>query len=244
MEKKINIAEILKDCPKGMELDCVMFDKVTLVEVDFDNCDYPISISVSGERHSLSKYGEWFYEDIAKCVIFPKGKTTWEGFVPPCKFNDGDVLTNDRGSICIYKGLMYYNKNLIDFYCGYRIRDCRFVPKYSNDLHFGDINKFHLATEEEKAKLFNAIKENGYKWDAEKKCLEKLPKFKVGDSMKLWIARDRDENLWFYKHKPIYNSNTEQFEGKIYLWQIEDSIFPEITFENSPQEVEFKLKNK
>lgn len=43
-----------------------------------------------------------------------------------------------------------------------------------------------LATEEEKQELFQAIKENGYKWNAETKTLEKLiePKFKVGDRIK------------------------------------------------------------
>lgn len=40
-----------------------------------------------------------------------------------------------------------------------------------------------LATEEEKQKLFDAIKANGYRWNTETKTLEKLiePKFKVGD---------------------------------------------------------------
>ena len=40
-----------------------------------------------------------------------------------------------------------------------------------------------LATEEEKQKLYDAIKANGYKWNAGTKTLEKLvePKFKVGD---------------------------------------------------------------
>jgi hypothetical protein len=40
-----------------------------------------------------------------------------------------------------------------------------------------------LATEEEKEKLFQTIKDNGYKWNPETKTLEKLvePKFKVGD---------------------------------------------------------------
>lgn len=33
--KKINIAELLKNCPQGMELNCTLFDKVTLVGVDF-----------------------------------------------------------------------------------------------------------------------------------------------------------------------------------------------------------------
>ena len=33
MENKINIAELLKDCPQGMELDCTMFDNVVFDEV-------------------------------------------------------------------------------------------------------------------------------------------------------------------------------------------------------------------
>ena len=43
-----------------------------------------------------------------------------------------------------------------------------------------------FATEEEKQKLFQAIKDNGYKWNAETKTLEKLvePKFKVGDRVR------------------------------------------------------------
>jgi hypothetical protein len=46
-----------------------------------------------------------------------------------------------------------------------------------------------FATEEEKQQLFNAIKDNGYKWNEETKTLEKLfePKFKVGD-----IVQDKD----------------------------------------------------
>ena len=35
MEKeKINIAELLKDCPKGMELDCAMYEDVHFDYVD------------------------------------------------------------------------------------------------------------------------------------------------------------------------------------------------------------------
>lgn len=51
----------------------------------------------------------------------------------------------------------------------------------------GYISDFRFASESEKQKLFNAIKENGYKWNAETKTLEKLiePKFKVGDRIRL-----------------------------------------------------------
>ena len=49
-----------------------------------------------------------------------------------------------------------------------------------------------LATEEEKQKLFDAIKANGYKWNAKTKTLEKLvePKFKVGDRIKHIVGRE------------------------------------------------------
>lgn len=87
MEKKINIAELLKDCPKGMELDCTMFDNVTFVSVDMNRIRFPIEIAVSGVRSKyLTKQGCFHDNTIlpeSKCVIFPKGKTTWEGFVPP-----------------------------------------------------------------------------------------------------------------------------------------------------------------
>lgn len=90
MENKINIAELLKDCPQGMELDCVMYDNVTLVSVDDrEGTIFPIKISrKSGIHITLTEYGQLSNIDCAKCVIFPKGKTTWEGFHKP--FKDGD----------------------------------------------------------------------------------------------------------------------------------------------------------
>jgi hypothetical protein len=58
------------------------------------------------------------------------------------------------------------------------------------DLECNDYHVARLATEEEKQKLFDAIKANGYKWNAETKTLEKLiePKFKVGDRIRSIIS--------------------------------------------------------
>ena len=33
MEQKINIAELLKDCPKGMELDCLVYGVVKIKDI-------------------------------------------------------------------------------------------------------------------------------------------------------------------------------------------------------------------
>lgn len=98
--EKINIAELLKDCHQGMELDCLLFkDTPVYFNRILNNYHYPIEIKVeypdgSFEKFELSKEGCIYDRIIAKCVIFPKGKTTWEGFVPPCQFKVGDWITN------------------------------------------------------------------------------------------------------------------------------------------------------
>lgn len=80
--KKINIAELLKNCPKGMELDCAMLENVVFDHI-YEGI-YPIRIrKKDGSLEMLTENGCFHLSKDAKCVIFPKGKTTWEGFVPP-----------------------------------------------------------------------------------------------------------------------------------------------------------------
>ena len=164
MEKKINIAELLKDCLKGMELDCSVFEDVTLYKIDtaIEN-EFPIRIKTKNDYFlDLTKYGTYSNVEEAKCVIFPKGKTTWEGFQRP--FKDGDIVTwEDRGSLVAFI---------------YKERKDVAVVKHHFALYKGSLgtvtdgeislveNEIVFATEEEKQKLFDAIKANGYKWNA------------------------------------------------------------------------------
>lgn len=58
--------------------------------------------------------------------------------------------------------------------------------------------------------------------------------------MKYWIARDTNDLLFLYDEKP----NLEKLYGCWYsdnCFKLNTDEFPEITFENSPQEVELKL---
>lgn len=182
MENKLNVAELLKDCPKGMELDCTVYDNVTLGSIMDGNC-YPIQIQTPEGNMLLSKYGCMSLSTHSKCVIFPKGKTTWEGFAPPCEFKDGDVvavtMTPEGTWIGIFK---QYEKESFESYCS--ISTNGYFRNISLKNH--SLKGVYLATEEEKQKLFDAIKVNGYKWNFETKTLEKLviPKFKVGDRIK------------------------------------------------------------
>ena len=59
--------------------------------------------------------------------------------------------------------------------------------------------------------------------------------------MKFWIARDRS-GLWLYTAKPLLDPDTNEFESEDgNILYFDDELFPEVTFEDSPQQVELKL---
>lgn len=173
MENKINIAEILKDCPSGMELYSPLFGDCTFVEVR-DNKDQIIVKLETGATVWFQTDGRYYDYPNAECILFPKGKTTWEGFVPPCKFKEGDVVVSVFGDIHLLR-------TGDSSYCAYRMYWTG-ATKFDNTITTS-VEVARLSTEEEKQKLFQAIKDNGYKWNPKTKTLEKLvkPKFKVGD---------------------------------------------------------------
>lgn len=57
--------------------------------------------------------------------------------------------------------------------------------------------------------------------------------------MKLWIARDEDGLLYLYMKKPYLT--THYFDTKYLIGEIDKGLFPEVTWKNSPKEVELKL---
>lgn len=180
MENKINIAELLKDCPRGMELDSPVWDNIVFEEIDRGNI--VILRKHLGTKVYLTQYGKMNSTD-GKCVIFPKDKTTWEGFHRP--FKDGDIICicdEYSDATFTYVAILKQTekKGGIIFHCFYNYEDDYFST--INFLYDG-IN-IRFATEEEKEKLFQVIKDNGYKWNPETKNLEKLPKFKVGNRVK------------------------------------------------------------
>lgn len=63
--------------------------------------------------------------------------------------------------------------------------------------------------------------------------------------MEFWIARDKDGELCLYKTKPWKRVNTthhnDQFDCDDSFMNIDNDLFPEVTYENSPQEIELKL---
>ncbi len=65
--------------------------------------------------------------------------------------------------------------------------------------------------------------------------------------MKLWIARDKQDYLGLYYEKPTWKEHglvqIEDWYDGGFLGYLDNNEFPEVTFENSPQEVELTLCN-
>lgn len=202
MNEKLDLTNLLKDCPKGMPLDCAMFDGSVTFNGIVDDDIYPIEIKIdNGYEERLNKYGGYNNSLYCKCVIFPKGKTTWEGFQRP--FKDGDILYincnddedtwKDDEDICKKYEYIFIlkettNDDEIHCYC--------YIDKANENNRFEmcwlTTTKYtpKFATKEEKQMLFDAIKAHGYKWNEETKSLDNLlvPKFNVGDIIRSKIG--------------------------------------------------------
>lgn len=87
----MNIAEILKKCPKGMKLYSPVFGEVEFVKVVDNRDDYYIScVNKRGFYESFAIDGRLlpFIPD-TECVLFPsKDQRDWSKFVVPDKVND------------------------------------------------------------------------------------------------------------------------------------------------------------
>lgn len=63
--------------------------------------------------------------------------------------------------------------------------------------------------------------------------------------MKLWIARDKDGELFLYIGEKPFMQEDSFYLNNIndYYIPLNNELFPSVTFENSPQQVELKLCN-
>lgn len=211
MNENLNLVEILKDCPKGTKLYSSVFGEVELDHIDI-RANYPIVIILKDldVRECLTTEGTLFTEYDGECILFPSRENRdWSKFKHTCEFKDGDILSyqckglNNR-SIYIYRYHKRFNTSYYVALSGddeFRIDN---TGKWALNV-YNDTARF--ATEYEKKKLFQAIKDNGYKWNAETKTLEKLikPKFDpktlvAFDKVLVRLTKDCIWNATFFSH--------------------------------------------
>jgi hypothetical protein len=64
------------------------------------------------------------------------------------------------------------------------------------------------------------------------------------EGMKLWIARDLNNSLSLFSNKPklkFVNMHGKRIWIGDFAAAVKSDLFPEVTFENSPKEVELNL---
>ena len=66
--------------------------------------------------------------------------------------------------------------------------------------------------------------------------------------MKLWIVRNPDGSLWLHEEEPslVFDDELRRwyYESGSSLEFYDESLFPEVIFENSPQQVELVIKKQ
>lgn len=182
----MNVAEILKYCPKGTKLYSTVYGEVELSEVYNHNL-----IKVSIEDTSCRAFRvDGSYSEYGECVLFPsKDQRDWSKFRLPVK--RGDIMMSS-----ITKRAFIASGETISGYpvyiCGINAFDNFQIVYNQNDTIW--TSDFYIpASEEVKEELFDKMAEAGYKWNADTLELKKIePKFKEGD-----IVVDEDDNTLF-----------------------------------------------
>lgn len=174
----MNIAEILKYCPKGTKLYCTLCGNAELGEIT--NIGTIVIRKVAdaiSTSYTLDYEGR--YSNSGECVLFPsKDQRDWNKFRLPVK--RGDIMMSDNKAFIISDEYAdAFNNAFHKYICGI---DTTGTFKVSQlDTYW--TSKFYIpASEEAKKELFNKMAEAGYRWNADTLELEKIePKFKEGD---------------------------------------------------------------
>lgn len=184
MENKINIAEILRYCPKGTKLYSTVFGELKLQDV-LDGGVIETSSLCGTIEHFFE---EGFYSENGECVLFPsKDMRDWSKFRLPIK--RGDIMMDANGE-CPFIATGEFKQDISPKYiCGINSLG-NFQLDYAEA---GWTSIFYIpASEKAKKELFDKMAEAGYKWNADTLELEKIePKFKEGD-----VLIDKDNTLF------------------------------------------------
>lgn len=202
MENKINIAEILRDMPKGTKLYSPLFGKCELIGVDTFEGDEFIRVEpfYGGASRTFSSKGRYFehYQD-AECLLFPSARMRdWDKF-----FKRGDIVYNPHSQMyAVFE--CWANDDYTEF---------NTTINYYKDHTLGegevcDTGCFVKANDEQKT-LFIAAAEKYYggKYNPETLQVEPVkvvePKCSFAPFQEV-LVRDSDAGIWKAAHFSHY----------------------------------------
>lgn len=199
MEKKnnINIAEILKDCPKGTKLYSPICGEVELSQICNDCYKYSIIVkTVMGDSLSFAKDGRLYIQYFdAECLLFPSSEMRdWTKF-----FKRGDVVCHKDGNLYVV-----FESWANDDYTEFNTTDISF-----GKVEVCNTDCFVKASDEQRA-VFIAKAEKHYngKYNPDTLRVEPECMFKPFDKV---LVRDTDEQAWCANYFSHYKNDPDYF---------------------------------
>lgn len=200
MENKINIAEILKDCPKGMKLYSPICGKVEFNEIDIDNERHPIALKSCRGTINFAEDGHFCAAyDTAECMLFPSSKMRdWTKF-----FKRGDIVIKDGGGMAaVFDG--WANDTYTEFNTTINL----YFNNNTGEEEVCDTLLFRKATEEEREQFVEKAERafNG-KYNPETLQVDPVKPtcpFKPFDKV---LVRNYDNTVWFANYFSHYKDN-------------------------------------
>lgn len=199
MENKINIAEILKDCPKDTKLYSPLFGEVKLFGISENSVS--ILFIDGGDYHdSFSKYGNYYSKySQSECLLFPSSKMRdWTKF-----FKRGDVvIKNGGGMAAVFDGWVN------DTYTEFNTTVNLYCDNNTGEEEVCDTLLFRKATEEEREQFIKKAERafNG-KYNPDTMQVEPVKPtcpFKPFDKV---LVRNYDNTVWFANYFSHYKDN-------------------------------------
>ena len=160
MNKKIDLTQILKDCPKGTKFYTPIWGEVTFIKINI-GCVYPICIetNVYDDYINLTKDGRYLSIPNTECIIFPsKDQRDWSKFVAPWykkdKFDpktlkpfDRVIVRNNNGE---WKCAIF--SHIKDYDSDYRYDCCYMIYRYC--IPYNEDTKHLLGTTDEAPEFY------------------------------------------------------------------------------------------
>lgn len=206
MENKINIAEILKDCPKGMKLYSPIYGEIELWKM-YSNSAYPIWIATGIDRKGNFTSDGRLYEKYpsAECLLFPSSEMRdWTKF-----FKRGDVVRSiDDGAQAVFKG--WESDDYTSFYAS--IVHHAEVDEWDEDVVFA-VESFYKESEEfARGFIVDAEEHYNGKYNPDTLRVEQSVKpecpFRPFDKV---LVRDHEGQIWNTNYFLYYRENNKDF---------------------------------
>lgn len=209
MKNKINIAEILRDCPKGTKLYSPLLGKCKFVEIGIDEGEDFIHVEYGLEDKkkcavfsSDGRYFDWVKD--TECLLFPSARMRdWNKF-----FKRGDVVFNEPSRlVAIFEG--WVDDEYTEFNTTINLIE---KGDFWGEEEVCDTECFTKVTDEKRAEFIAAAEKHyGGKYNPETLQVEpaepKCP-FRPFDKV---LVRCNKESVWrceFFSH---YNTLNEKF---------------------------------